>query len=345
MPGRATAYTNKRMRLGDLLTAETKINEEILIGKELELLEGEMLLLAIQNGEFFVESEEAVVPTTRILALYDALDEEDEEEEPDWNEEEEWDDELEFRDDEETLTNRQAILNEKDEFEPEILDVTEIIINGKEYQVYEAEESFMDEHPHDAVQALKRADDAGVVSEKWQDKNLDDLTLVEYIVDESMMDVAWSADILHIDANFAEEGDDSEVLCGKVFECPLGRLDVPVSFGIKAPSGKDVTVKVFGTYALDIWQDADMLGLDEEELEEICERDERILVVEYSCSEDAVLNFYTKDFLDSEYTASDDRPELMLGMEEHELQMIDIVPADFDEDVELELLSYEVFED
>ena len=334
------------MRLGDLITAETKINEEILIGRELELLEGEMLLLAIQKGEFFVESEEAVVPATRILALYDALDDEDEDEDADWEAEEAWDDEQEFQEYDEIMTNRQAILNEKDEFEPEVLDVEEIIINGREYQIYEAEESFMDEHPHDAVQALKRADEAGFVSEKWEDKNLDDLTLVEYIVEESMMEVAWRADILHIDVNFSEEGgDDSEVLCGKVFECPLGRMDVPVTFSIKAPSGKDVEVKIFGTYALDIWQDADMLGLDEEELEEICEKDERILVVEYSVSEDAVLNFYTKDFLDAEYTDPDERTELMLGMEEHELQMIDIVPDDFNEHVVLELLSYEVFED
>lgn len=333
------------MRLGDLITAETKINEEILIGRELEMLEGEMFLLAIQKGEFFVESEEAVVSATRILALYDSLEPEEEEEELSWEEIDEWEDELEFTDDTEIVTNRQHILNEKDEYEPEILDVTEIIINGEEYQVFEAEESFMDEHPHDAVQALKRADEAGVVNEKWQDKNLDDLTLVEYIVEESMMDVAWRADILSIDVDFTEEEDDSEVLCGKVFECPLGRMDVPVSFSIKAPSGKDVEVKIFGTYALDIWNDAEMLGLDEEELEEICESDERILVVEYSVSEDAVLNFYTKDFLDSEHSSSDNRPELVLGMEEHELQMIDIVPDNFDEDVTVELLSYEIFED
>lgn len=332
------------MRLGDLITAETKIYEEVLIGKELEMLDGEMLLLAIQKGEFFVESEDAVVASTRILALYDAL--EPEEEDADiWDEDDEWDEEFGLGEDDEIITNRQAILNAKDAFEPEILDVTEILINGREYRVFEAEESFMDEQPHDAVQALKRADDAGVVSVKWQDKNLDKLALVEYIVDESMMDVAWRADILSIDVNFTEEDGDSEVLCGKVIECPMGRLDVPASFSIKAPSGKEVAVKVFGTYALDIWQDADMLGLSEEELEEICERDERILVVEYSTSEDAVLNFYTKDFLDEEYTPSGDRPELMLGMEEHELQMIDIVPADYEGDVELELLSYEIFED
>lgn len=332
------------MKLSDLITAETKINNEILIGKELEVLEGETLLLAIQQGEFFVESEEGVSPATRILALYEAPEAEEDEDE-DWDEEEDWDAVEDYLEEDEFTTNRQAILNEKDEYEPELLDVSEIIINGKEYKVYEAEESFMEQRPHDAVAALKRADEAGVVSDYWQNKNLDDLAVIEYIVEDSMMDVAWTADILSIDFDFSEDEDDNEVLCGKVLECPCGRMDVPVTFDIKAPSGKDVTVKVYGTYTLDIWRDAEMLDLDEEELEEICERDQRIMVVEYSVSEDAVLNFYTKDFLDAEYSESEERPELVLGMEDHELQMIDIVSDDFDETVELELLSYEIFED
>ena len=333
------------MRLGDLITAETKINEEILIGKELEVLEGETLLLAVQKGEFFVESEEKVCPATRILALYDAPEEEsDEDEDDDWDDGRDWDNNL-FDDGDELITNRQAILNEKEDFEPELLDVSEIIVNGKVYEVFEAEESFMEERPHDAVQALKRADDAGVVPAYWQDKNLDDLALIEYIVDDSMMEIAWNADILIVDFNFAEEDDDNEVLSGKIIECPCGRLDVPVAFDIESPSGNKVPVKVYGTYTLDIWQDAEMLGLDEDELEEICSSEEKLLVVEYSVDADAILNFYTKDFLDSEYIKGEELPELILGMKEHELRLIDVVPADFDEDVELELMSYEVFED
>ena len=86
------------MKLGDLITAETKINEEILIGRELEILEGELLLLAIQKGEFFVEEEGGVMPATRLLALYDPLDvEEEDDEEDDWEAEDIWgDDELDF---------------------------------------------------------------------------------------------------------------------------------------------------------------------------------------------------------------------------------------------------------
>lgn len=334
------------MRLGDLITVETKINEEILIGKELEMLEGETLLLAIQKGEFFVESEEAVCPATRILALYEPPADEDEDEDQDWDDMDDWDDgEFGFDEEEEFTTNRQAIMNQKDEFEPELLDVNEIIINGKSYQVFEVEESFMEDQPRDAVDALKRADEAGVISEKWQDKVTDGMTLVEYIVEESMMEVAWQADILSIDFGFSDENDDNEMLCGKVFECPVGRLDVPVSFEIDSPAGEKISARIYGVHMLDVWKDADLLGLDEEELEEMCEPDERLLAVEYDVDADAILNFYTKDFLDEEARAGDELPELVLGMENSELRLVDVVPEDFEGTVELELMSYEIFED
>lgn len=334
------------MKLGDLLTAEVEINEEKLIGKEIELLDGELLLLAVQKGKFFVEEEGGVVPATRLLALYDPVDTEDddEEEDGDWKEEDIWDDE-EFEGREEFTTNRQAILNEKDEYEPELLDISEFVINGEHYAVFEAEESWMDGRPHDAVQALKRAGETGVVSEKWQDKSLEELTMIEYIVQDELMNVTWSADILSIGVEFFEDGDSGEILSGKLIKCPCGRFDEPISFELKAPSGKNINVSVYGTYTLDIWKDADMLGLDQDELEEICSPNERLLVVEYSADEEAILNFYARDFLDEAARFGDELPEVMLGMEEHELHLIDVVPAGFDEDVELELLSYEVFED
>lgn len=332
------------MKLGELITVESKINEEILIGKELEILEGETLLVAIQKGEFYVESEEAVCAATRILALYEPPA--DEEEELDWDEVEDWDDEeIDFEEEEEFTTNRQAIMNQKEEYEPELLDVSEIIINGDSYTVYEAEESFMEGQPHDAMQALRRADEAGLISQKWQDKVADDMVVVEYIVEDSLMDVAWTADILSIDFNFSEENDDNEMLCGKVFQLPVGRLEEPIAFDITGPSGQAIEVRIYGIYMLDVWKDAELLGLEEDELEEMCAPDERLLAVEYDADEDVLMNFYTKDYLDEEARVGDELPELVLGMQDHELRLVDVVPADFDEDVELELMSYEVFED
>ena len=332
------------MKLGELITVESKINEEILIGKELEILEGETLLVAIQKGEFYVESEEAVCAATRILALYEPPA--DEEEELEWDDVEEWDDEeIDFEEEEEFTTNRQAIMNQKEEYEPELLDVSEIIINGDSYTVYEAEESFMEGQPHDAMQALRRADEAGLISQKWQDKVADDMVVVEYIVEDSLMDVAWTADILSIDFNFSEENDDNEMLCGKVFQLPVGRLEEPVAFDITGPSGQAIEARIYGIYMLDVWKDAELLGLEEDELEEMCAPDERLLAVEYDADEDVLMNFYTKDYLDEEARVGDELPELVLGMQDHELRLVDVVPADFDEDVELELMSYEVFED
>ena len=340
-------YTNKGMKLGDLLTAETKINEEILIGREMEILEGELLLLAIQKGEFFVEEEGGVMPATRLLALYDPLDAEDEEDEDgEWEDDDIWDDDdLEFEDEEEFTTNRQAIMNEKEEYEPELLDVSEFVINGEPYAVFEAEESWMDGRPHDAVQALKRADEAGVVSEKWQDKSLEDLTMVEYIVQDELMNVAWRADILSVGIEFSEEEESGEVLCGKVFRLPCGRFEEPVAFDIADSAGNAIEARIYGIYMLDVWKDAELLGLDEDELEEMCQPDERLLAVEYDADADVLLNFYTKDYLDEEARAGDQLPELVLGMADHELRLIDVVSEDFDEEVELELMSYEVFED
>lgn len=335
----------ERMKLGDLLTAEAKINEEILIGKELEVLEGETLLVAIQKGEFYVESEDAVCAATRILALYEPPADE-EEEELDWDEMDDWDDEeIDFDEEEEFTTNRQAIMNQKEEYEPELLDVSEIIINGRPYAVFEAEESFMEGQPHDAMQALRRADEAGVISQKWQDKVADDMIMVEYIVDDALMGVAWTADILSIDFNFSDENDDNEVLCGKVFTLPCGRFEEPVAFDITGQEGQAIEARIHGIYMLDVWSDAALLGLDEDELEEICTPDERLLAVEYDADADVLLNFYTKDYLDEEARAGDQLPELVLGMKDHELRLVDVVPADFDEEVELELMSYEVFED
>jgi hypothetical protein len=305
-----------------------------------------MLLLAIQKGEFYVEEEGGVNAATRLLALYDPMDiEEEADEDDDWEEEDIWgDDEFEMEE-EDFVTNRQAIMNQKEDFEPELLDVSEIVINNEHYTVYEAEESWMDGRPHDAVLALKRADEAGFIPEKWQDKSLEELTVAEYIVQDELMDVAWHADILSIGVEFSDEDDSGEMLCGKVFDLPCGRFDEPVAFEIAGPSGAVIEARIYGIYMLDVWKDAELLGLDEDDLEEMCQPDERLLAVEYDADADVLMNFYTKDYLDEEARAGDRLPELVLGTADHELRLIDVVPADFDEDVELELMSYEVFED
>jgi hypothetical protein len=263
-----------------------------------------------------------------------------------WDDEDIWDDEdLDFEGEEEFTTNRQAIMNEKEDYEPELLDVSEFVINGEHYTVFEAEESWMDGRPHDAVQALKRADEAGIVPEKWQDKNLEDLTMAEYIVQEELMDVAWRADILSVGIEFSEEEESGEVLCGKVFTLPCGRFEEPVVFDIADSAGNAIEARIYGIYMLDVWKDAELLGLDEDDLEEMCQPYERLLAVEYDADADVLMNFYTKDYLDEEARAGDQLPELVLGTADHELRLIDVVQEDFDEEVELELMSYEVFED
>ena len=130
-----------------------------------------------------------------------------------------------------------------------------------------------------------------------------------------------------------------------MFNLPCGRLEEPVAFDITAPSGDAIEARIYGIYMLDVWKDAELLGLDEDDLEEMCQPDERLLAVEYDADADVLLNFYTKDYLDEEARVGDQLPELVLGTADHELRLIDVVPEDFDEEVELELMSYEVFED
>jgi hypothetical protein len=113
-----------------------------------------------------------------------------------------------------------------------------------------------------------------------------------------------------------------------------------------APNGEIISIDLYGVHMLDIWKDAEMLGLDEEDLKLVCSRDERLLAVEFNVNSesDVAVNFYTKAFLDAP-DSERGLPAMMMGTANAELRMIDIVPADFDGDVELELFSFEVFED
>lgn len=325
------------MKLKTLIINEAEIKRELFIGRELEILDEKVLLLALQEGTF-CDDEGETEAAAKLVLLHESIEEEDE-----WDDEDEllWDDDEEL----EGMTRRQELLEMMDDSgELDLQDACELQVNGTAYTVYDTNEKWMEDQPYDALLAIKRAAEAGAIPESWMEKDCENLYMVEYTVDPAMFDEDWSLDIMSLQFDFMAEG--SEVLVGKVMKLPCGRLDVPVAFSLNTPAGDELNVEVYGTYLLDIWKDAACLDLDFSDLEEICARDEKLLVVEYSVDAevDAALNFYTKDFLDA--PADDEEPPmLLLGTEDHELRLLEVVPGDYNGEVELELLSYEVFEE
>ncbi len=318
------------MKLRELLNDQVQSMGEAPIGKEIDVLGKRMLLLSLREVEEMDDGEpERVV---KLTGLY----EEDLDSESEWLDD---DDDEDAYDEEQT--NRQWLIETMDDDE-EIseTDVAAFVINGARYDVFESEASYLEAPMYEEGMLARHFLEQGIVPDIWMEKDLDGLALVEYAVDPSMFRVDWAADILNVSVEMREP--EQEYLVGKVLTCTCGHYDVPKEFSIKDPQGQDATVRIHGVYPHDIWSDAACLGMDFSELEACCERDERLLVVEYSVDEDLDLAFYTKEYLDASVEDDDDECReigLMLNAP-NEVSVIDVVPADFDGEVEIELLSY-----
>ncbi len=315
------------MKLVDLISNEVNLKSEQLIGREVTLMGEQVLLVAIQDLSAFDEEENCYCDKVNLMVLHEEPDE--------WDEDEE-----EYENDEPTL--REELTEMMDCGEPTLSDVCALRVYGMEYDVYDVSESWVGEQPYHQAATLKRALNAGVIPVKWQEKDADELYLIEYSVQRDMLDLNWNVDIMPIDAGF-EAGSD-ELPVGQVLRLPCGRLEEPLAFQMETPQSGPIDVKIYGTFLLDVWKDAPMIGLDREDLEMICEEDEKLLAIEYSVEADVAvaLNFYTTSQLDA--PADEERPALMLGTEDHELRMLEVVPGDFDGEVEVELFSIEIFD-
>lgn len=324
------------MKLKNLLMDQMDTGKCRLIGRDIEILDEKVLVLGLIEMEDF-DDEEGPEMVTKLMLLYEESHEEE------WDEDEEdWDEE------EETKTNRQVLIDLMEmDMEQDITDIGCFIINGQRYDVMTAEMHFMEERPYEEVMMLKQLEENGLIPSYWREKDLEFLSLAELQVDPSMFDVSWEADILSVSAELSVP--EEEVLVGKVLECSCGHYDVPIEFSVKGRDGSEIPVKIQGVFTEDIWSSPECLDFDFFELEEICGRDQRLLVVEYSTREDLELNFYTKDYLDTQAYIDDDCEYDMLGISVigpgGNQCVIDVVPQDFDGDVELELLSYTVVED
>lgn len=326
------------MNLKELIINERNIKREVMIGREVQVLDEMALLVGLQEVSLYDEDDQLHTVCKMMLLREGVL-------------EDEWDDDFaagEFEDDwdeEENVSRRHVLASMiHDKSETDMIDAVAVAVGGEVFGIEEAEEGWLMDRPHDAVQFLKRAEDAGVIPPGWMLKDAAELWMTEYVVEPEIFSVNWDADILSV--NFGFQAVSNEVLVEEVITCPCGRFDEPASLELYAPNGETITVELYGVHMLDIWKDAEVLGLDEEDLELVCCRDERLLAVEFNVNSesDVAVNFYTKSFLDAP-DSERGIPAMMMGTANAELRMIDIVPADFDEDVELELFSFEVFED
>lgn len=316
------------MKLRDLLNDQVESVREVLIGREIDVLGKKALLLSLREVDEMEDGD--LVRAVKLAVLHEETLEEDE----DWFDDEE---------EEDAQTNRQWLIEMMDtEADVSATDIDAFVVNGVRYEVLESDTSFLEDPLYEEGMLAKHFVEQGVVPDIWLEKDLDQLAIAEHTMEPAMLRVDWNADILNVSAEIMEP--DQEFLVGKVIKCVCGHYDVPKEFFIKDPEGMEIAVRIHGVYSHDIWSDAACLEMDFSELEEYCERNERLLVVEYSVDEDLDLQFYTKDYLDASVD-DDDRESGAGGFlleTAHKARVIDVVSADFDGEVEIELLSYTV---
>lgn len=322
------------MKLEDLLKEEIKVNREVLIGREINVQDKKALILGLTEREEVEDGELETV--ARLVVLHEeAMDDEE-----DW-EEEDWDEAAD-------QTNRQVLIEAMDaDSDISVVDIEAFYINGDCYETSDLNMCYLEEQLYEETMQIRHFADKQCIPSNWMQKETDMLVLAEYAVDPSIFGIDWSADILNITVEMMEPVE--EVLVGKVVKCSCGHYDVPKEFSIKGKNGEDITVKLHGMYLHNIWADVACLETDFSELEEYCDRKHRLLVVEYSVDADLQMEFYTREYLDAPASENEEDYAASIGVipanPDRELRVVDVVPEAFDEEVEIELLSYivEVF--
>ncbi len=326
------------MKLKELMKDQIPFRQEVLINREIEIQDKRALILGLREIEEFEDGEPEKV--IKLMVLHEAAEWPDDE----WDEDE-WDDW-----DDEEQTNRQFLIeNLETEESSSATDIDAFVINGVPYEVLDLDVDYLGEDPfYETAMVMKHfltlAENA--VSDWWLEKDLDELAVAEYVMEPQIFSVDWKADILNITAEIIPPME--EVLVGKVFKCSCGHYDVPKEFTIKGRDGRNIQGRLYGVYLHDIWSDPACLDMEFSELEELCGRDERLLLVDYSTDEDLQLDFYTKDYLDAAISEEDDTfflgeaisIELSGDRDGRYACILDVVPPDFHDDVEIELLSY-----
>lgn len=317
------------MKLKQLMENYAASNQQILVGREMNLEDENAFLLGLREI-----APIGLEPAAKLTLLLEDFSEYFEEEE-EWEEQESgW-----FED---NMTNRQMLIDTLDmDDETFAANVDAFYVNTRRYETLEMKIHFLGETPYEGCLLLQELLAQKKIPEKWLQKEVEDLIIAEYAVDAAILQVDWNADILNLSAEVAPMTKD--VLAGKTINCPCGQYDVPRTFFLKNPCGLDIEVRIHGVYLYDIWADAQIYGIPPEDLELLCDRDERLLAVEYDTDDDLELEFYTREFLDApadEYYGELAFLNLISPTTGRRLRIVDIVPKTFNSNVEIELLSY-----
>jgi hypothetical protein len=313
------------MKLKELLAEGSRFSREVPIGVETEIMGEPALILGLAQ----TKPAWGRPPGNRIFLLHqmDAWGEED------WDE-----DDDEFDDNE--LTFRHFLMSEVEaNAEPDFCDVKKFIVGDREFPVHDSEEFFMDDENHFFVLLLKNFVQAGKVPLTWLNKDTEDLCVTEYEVGQEIYDVNWNADILKVRVEMEELPE--EILVGEVFQCNCGHYDIPEKVRFEGKEGTRHEHLIHGLVLFNPWEnieDPEVLM----ELEDYFAKTDRLLVLEYETKEDFHMQFYTKDYLDTQ--AEMDVPisgsHMHSPNDEIRRCVLDIVSKDFDETVEIELFSY-----
>ncbi|MEG0830220.1 MAG: hypothetical protein RSD88_06095 [Anaerovoracaceae bacterium] len=302
------------MRINELLTYNVELGKEKTIGREVEAEGRKFFILGIrqveEDGELF----------NRLMVLQE--DEDILEDEEDWEEEQEV----------EGVTNRQILI---DAFVSgdDSQDLGEVIVGGISCGMELANGWGMEEMSFDAVTLLKHFGSQVDLPLYWRGKELEDLGITEYDVDEMAYGLDWNGSLKGVMENPMEE-----VLVGKVIECQIGQYDVPQVVSVPDKEGRVIKLEIRGVSVIELMEDT------------LIEEDQtipgkRLLILDYIADEDVQVEIYKKDYLDLPFDENEELPlafDLSITREDGACNslVLDVVSEGFEGPVDIEWLSY-----
>lgn len=331
------------MNLKALVNHKIEITNRQIIGKEIEMMGKRALLLGILQGMYQNDEDEQEERTVLYI-----LHKQPPKEEGLWNDrwdDEDWDEEIPER------TNRQRLLEDLDagSVQP-VTELRGLAVNGRLYRAKSAAYTGLESRAYDEIQIIKEFAGEQAIPDFWMEQELEFLGLGRYDIEPDILREDWNKETLSICGEM--KAPDEQFPVGKVMEYPCGHYNPPKEFTVKARNGEDISVIIYGVYLYDIWeqwqehcQDRENLEEDIDELEETFERDQRLLLVEYSTETDIQMNFYMKDYLDgAEEAVVLDRCRegwfVFPAKADRNIAVAAEVYEDFSGPVEIELLSY-----
>lgn len=311
------------MTLQEWIGLELDIHRSMVVGREIRLAGEDAFILGVQTSydersSYMLEhdDEERHEITTKLVLLHecheDSLD-------------------IDKDDDEyEELTIREHLMRDIEESQshiPGICDISMFMISGKEYHVSGMSNVHLLEiGSHKVFWLLQEAFASRRIPKRWLEADLNDVWIAACDVEESIYEIDWNESDLDITVEM--ESETAQRYVGARFTIGCGELDEPYRIIISDHPCGEIEVQIHGISVVQ----ADTFG------------ECAALVIEYSASENLQMEFYRADYLDGSYS-EDGRgiPGFLFSDDEeneHRFAFAGYVDKDFNDQVELELLSY-----